>query len=160
MKRPNCKMLPSSVQSPLVWPRVTQLAVHANSPSEHLSQFRWKEDNLILAWSQPAQGRQIQGEQGGEEICLMLACLLLALTELWSPTGYWSWGNQYDYQVNQNSGFQNWHGYEWVGNLLSPAVLETIHKTLPEAQRTQKLTPAQFRDGILTWPSAVRFPRL
>ena len=32
----NFRMLPSSVQSPLVWPRVTQLAVHANSPSEHL----------------------------------------------------------------------------------------------------------------------------
>ena len=44
------------MQSPLVCPRVTQLAVHANSPSEHLSHIRW------IPYSYQVNTRVISGE--------------------------------------------------------------------------------------------------
>ena len=97
----NLKRAPSSVQSPLVWPRVTQLAVQAHSPKVHLHFHynrikRWffifshilvqseTFNPLQLAWSRREQVRWSQGSQGGEEICLLLPswrCSLVSETE-------------------------------------------------------------------------------
>ena len=130
------KILPSSVQSPLVCPRVTQLAVQANSPSEHLSDFRWiLESYQVNTWvisgellnhlcnvylPKASQGRWGKSKKNKEEkrfIWCWHACLNRLYFACPKAEGIvrpscearlvtGRWSRVAQCEVNQNSGFQ------------------------------------------------------
>ena len=97
------KRKPSSVQSPEVCPRVTQLAVQAHSPKVHLRKILWKLFSilLLLAWSRPERVRRIQGWQGGEDILVLPSWIRCSLTQLWGGTAA-GWSCAPEQNQNQN----------------------------------------------------------